>query len=128
VRVGFGFIVPAAIAFAAIFLFLGRLALQSQKRPAVTGVEGLIGTQGRARDALTPDAPGYVQVRGELWRATSDRPIAPGQPVRVLDVHGLSLTVEPLTAAGPTNVSDPAGPAAAGHHQRDPTGTHGESS
>jgi membrane-bound serine protease (ClpP class) len=116
VRVGFGFIIPAAIAFSAIFLFLGRLALQSQRRPAVSGQEGLIGAQGRARDPLTPDASGYVQVRGELWRATSVRPVAPGQPIRVLDINGLTLTVEPITGSGP---------AEAGHSQ---PGTHGESS
>jgi membrane-bound serine protease (ClpP class) len=99
VRVGFGFIIPAAVAFAAIFLFLGRLALQSQRRPAVSGKEGLIGAEGRARDPLMPNTPGYVNVRGERWRATSAVPISAGEPIRVLDVNGLTLTVKPLTAS-----------------------------
>jgi len=115
VRVGFGFVIPAAIAFAAVFLFLGRLALQSQRRPPVTGKEGLIGAHGRTRDPLLPNAPGYVHIRGELWRAISDVAISSGEPVRVLDVNGLTLRVEPLTASGP---------AEAGHYQQ---GTHGES-
>jgi membrane-bound serine protease (ClpP class) len=100
VRVGFGFIIPAAIAFAAVFLFLGRLALQSQRRRPVSGKEGLIGAHGRARDPLMPETPGYVHIRGELWRATTDVPISPGEPVRVLDVNGLTLTVEPVTESG----------------------------
>ena len=96
VSVGLGFIVPAALAFAAIFLFLGRLALASHRRPPITGKEGLVGTEGQARDSITPDAPGYVRVHGELWRATSRAPVTPGQRVRVLDLDGLTLMVEPV--------------------------------
>jgi membrane-bound serine protease (ClpP class) len=99
VSVGLGFIVPSAIAFAAIFLFLGRLALASQRRPPVTAIHGMIGAEGEARDVMGPDRPGYVFVRGELWRATSRMPVTPGQRVRVLDVNGLTLTVEPSVAS-----------------------------
>ena len=99
VAVGLGFIIPAALAFAVIFLFLGRLALAAHRRPPVTGREALIGTEGEARDAITSDAPGYVRVRGELWRAISKTPVAPGQAIRVLDIHGLTLNVEPLMAS-----------------------------
>ena len=99
VSVGLGLIIPAALAFALIFLFLGRLALAAQRRPAVTGQEGLVGIAGEARDPLTPDTTGYVLVRGELWRARSRSPIEPGAPIRVLHVHGLTLDVEPLPAS-----------------------------
>jgi membrane-bound serine protease (ClpP class) len=99
VPVGLGFIIPAALAFAIIFLFLGRLALAAQKRPPVTGKEGLIGLAGQARDPLAPDTTGYVLVRGELWRARSRSPVSPGAPIRVLQVHGLTLDVEPLPAS-----------------------------
>jgi len=99
VSVGLGFIIPAALAFAIIFLFLGRLALAAQKRPPVTGVQGLIGIAGQARDPLTPDTTGYVLVRGELWRARSRSPVPPGAPIRVLQVNGLTLDVEPLPAS-----------------------------
>jgi membrane-bound serine protease (ClpP class) len=80
-------------------LFLGRLALASYRRPPVTGIEGLIGTAGQARDPLTPDTTGYVLVRGELWRARSRSPVPPGAPIRVLQVNGLTLDVEPLPAS-----------------------------
>lgn len=99
VSVGLVFIIPAALAFALIFLFLGRLALAAHRRPPVTGKEGLLGTEGRARDALSSDTTGYVLVHGELWRATSRAPVSPGDPIRVLDVKGLTLDVEPLTAS-----------------------------
>ena len=99
VSVGLGFIVPTAVAFAAIFLFLGRLALAAHRRPAVTGKEGMIGTEGMARDFIAPDTPGYVRVHGELWRATSRAPVTPGERVRVLDMNGLTLMVEPAMAS-----------------------------
>jgi membrane-bound serine protease (ClpP class) len=99
VSVGLGFIVPAAVGFAAIFLFLGRLALAAQRRAPVTGKEGLVGSEATARDVIAPGTPGYVRVHGELWRATSRAPVTPGQRVRVLDLNGLTLMVEPLMAS-----------------------------
>ena len=106
VSVGLGFIIPAALAFAIIFLFLGRLALAAQRRPPVTGKEGLVGIAGQARDPLTPGTTGYVRVRGELWRARSRSPVPPGTAIRVLQVDGLTLDVEPLPA--PTTHGDAA--------------------
>ncbi len=98
VQVSLGFIVPMALAFAAITLFLGRLALTSQLRRSVTGVDGMIGVGGRARDVVEPDEPGSVDIHGEIWRAQSASRIAAGQPVRVTAVNGLTLTVEPSGA------------------------------
>ena len=97
-QVGLGFIVPTALAFAAITLFLGWLALTSQLRRSVTGVDGMIGVGGRARDVVGPDEPGNVDIHGEIWRAQSASRSAAGQPVRVTAVNGLTLTVEPSGA------------------------------
>jgi len=99
VSVGLGFIIPAALAFAIIFLFLGRLALAARRRAPVTGKEGLIGAEGQARDPLTPDTTGWVFVRGELWRARSRSRIPAGAPVRVLHLDGLTIDVEPVSAS-----------------------------
>jgi membrane-bound serine protease (ClpP class) len=88
-------VIPVALAVAAIFLALGRLALAAQRRPAVTGREGMIGAVGRARDPLNADRPGYLDVHGEMWRAVSRQPIAAGQQVRVIAIDGLTLVVEP---------------------------------
>jgi membrane protein implicated in regulation of membrane protease activity len=59
--------------------------------------DGMIGERGVARGDLSPQ--GYVEVRGELWRATleDDRStIQAGRAVRILGRDGLTLTVEPL--------------------------------
>lgn len=94
-RVGLALVVPMMLAFAAIFLFLGRLAVASQRRVSVTGAEGLIGLEGRAMSAVSDQPGGQVFVRGEIWSATSGTPLAAGAPVRVVAIRGLTLTVEP---------------------------------
>ena len=95
VAVGLGFIVPVVIAMSAIVLFLGRLALRAQRQPPLTGAQGLIGLAGRTRTAVTPDLAGQIDVRGEIWRATSQLPIPAGHGVRVTGRDGLTLHVEP---------------------------------
>lgn len=95
VAVGLGFIVPVVIAMSAIVLFLGRLALRAQRQPPLTGAQGLIGLAGRTRTEVTPDLAGQIDVRGEIWRATSKLPIPAGHGVRVTGRDGLTLHVEP---------------------------------
>ncbi len=80
VAVSLRVIVPVVIVLAGIVLFLGRLALQAQRRPPATGVTALVGAVGRARTPLTSDPPGQIDVRGEIWRATSRTPVTAGQP------------------------------------------------
>jgi membrane-bound serine protease (ClpP class) len=101
VRVGLGVILPAAIGFAALFLFLGRLALSAHMRPPVTGAQALIGQVGRARTPLVPNEPGLIDLRGEIWRAVSQVPLPPGHPVRVSRIDGLTLTVGPADLIAP---------------------------
>lgn len=98
VTVSLALIVPVVLAMAAIVLFLGRLALTAQARPPTTGREGLLGAQGRARVPLAPGTPGHVDVHGEIWRALSRTPVAAGAAVRVVEVNGLTLLVEPAAA------------------------------
>ena len=94
VRVGLGSIIPAALVLAAAILGLGRLALTSQRRPPQSGAEGMIGETGRSRTALTSDAPGQVDVHGEIWQATSCEPLPAGVAVRIVSLSGLTLVVE----------------------------------
>ena len=99
VSVPLNFIIPVAVSFAGILLFLGRLALQSQRQRPVTGADALIGLQGRARTPVVPGADGQIDIRGEIWRAESAVALEPGTAVRVLAVNGLTLMVEPAGAA-----------------------------
>jgi len=60
------------------------------------GREWMIGEEGEAVTKVSPD--GVVQVRGALWRARTNRatPIDVDAGIRVVEVDGLLLEVEPL--------------------------------
>ncbi len=98
VRVSSQFVVAAVLAVSGIFLFLGRLAVRSQRARPVTGAEGLIGTTGRTLTPVSAHEPGTVSVHGELWRATSGTPIPAGRDVRVAAIDGLTLQVDAADA------------------------------
>lgn len=59
----------------------------------------MIGEEGEALSAVDPD--GVVTVKGAPWRARTNRatPVPAGEPVRVVEVDGLLLEVEPLEGA-----------------------------
>jgi membrane protein implicated in regulation of membrane protease activity len=62
-----------------------------------SSVDRLGGAIGVARQALNPS--GYVSVGAELWNAElapESAPVAVGSAVRVLEVRGLTLLVEPM--------------------------------
>jgi membrane-bound serine protease (ClpP class) len=63
------------------------------------GREWMIGEMGVAESSVNPD--GVVRVRDALWRARTNRatPIAAGGPIRVVEIQGLILEVEPEEGA-----------------------------
>ena len=69
------------------------------------GRSWMIGAAGVARDAVDPE--GVVVVEGAPWRARTQRAtsISEGDPVRVVALEGLILTVEP--AGAPDDSNDP---------------------
>jgi membrane-bound serine protease (ClpP class) len=93
-------VIPVAVAAAIIVVFLGRLGLQAQRTKAVTGAEGLVGEIGRALSEIRPDRAGQVSVHGEIWRATSQQPLRPSTPVRIVAIDGLTLAVESAELTG----------------------------
>ena len=82
---------PFILAFAAFTIVLVRLVVQSQRRRAQTGTEGLVGQRGLASSDVSPE--GWVVVQGECWRARAGERIAAGEAVEVLSVEGLLLRV-----------------------------------
>ena len=55
--------------------------------PVITGTDALVG------QVVTTNADGSVQWRGEWWTA---EPSLPNQPVRIVELRGLRLKVEPM--------------------------------
>ena len=86
-------VLPVVLGFAGIAIFLVRLGVAAQRRPAATGAAGMIGEIGQALTAIGPHTPGRVATHGEIWQATSADSIPEGARVRVMQVDGLMLTV-----------------------------------
>ncbi|MBW1997686.1 MAG: NfeD family protein [Deltaproteobacteria bacterium] len=75
-----------------LFPFLWR---SYEQKPAKKN-NPLIGAKGVTRERLDPF--GYILIRGELWKARAPKgfsPIEEGIQVRVEDIEGLILVVEP---------------------------------
>jgi membrane-bound serine protease (ClpP class) len=98
----------SAALIAASAVFIGSAVLRVMRKKPTTGMSSLIGAIGDVRQPLDPD--GMVFVHGEHWTGTlvggePGGPTVPvGELVRVTDVQGLRLFVEPVEAtAGATS-------------------------
>jgi membrane-bound serine protease (ClpP class) len=83
-----------AVPLGIIMVILLRFAIAAKRRKAVTGEAGMVDSLGVAKTDLAPY--GKVLVHGELWEARARQQIAKGARVRVQDVEGLTLLVEPF--------------------------------
>jgi membrane-bound serine protease (ClpP class) len=110
-RIPLAAVLTLTIPFAALVVFLGRLAVAAHRRRTVTGQEGMPGQTGEVERALAPE--GMVFVAGELWRArsTDGDEIAVGERVRVTSIDGLDLVVAPLARATERQQGDEPGDA-----------------
>jgi membrane-bound serine protease (ClpP class) len=88
-----------AIPFAIIVMILMRLVLRSRTWKQSTGREELIGEVGEVTEpAAAAGGVGLVRVHGEIWRAAvqGGQTLTKGAHVRVKNVRGLTLEVEPI--------------------------------
>jgi membrane protein implicated in regulation of membrane protease activity len=80
-----------------LFGFAGEVGFWNRRvktRKAATGVQTLVGKIATVTQSCRPR--GQVRVAGELWEARCDAGADPGDKVRVADVQGLTLVVEPV--------------------------------
>jgi membrane-bound serine protease (ClpP class) len=82
-----------ALPLGAITVVLLQFAIAAKRRKAVTGEAGMVDSMGVAKTDLNPF--GKVLVHGELWDARARQQIAAGTRVRVREVEGLTVVVEP---------------------------------
>jgi len=70
-------------------------AVRARFSTPTVGREGMVGRLGTAEVPIDPD--GIAMIDGARWRARTNRatPIAAGDPVRVVEIDGLVLEVEP---------------------------------
>ncbi len=74
------------------FFFVVAAGLAAQRKPVVSGKEGMVGEEGIAVTEITPRG-GTVRIRGEYWNARSAHPIPAGTPVVVEKVERMRLYV-----------------------------------
>ncbi|MCZ7543306.1 MAG: nodulation protein NfeD [Anaerolineae bacterium] len=91
------------VGIAGFVLLVVRQVVRSRKAPLLTGHEQFIGQIGRVHQDLRPN--GRVRFQGQLWyaRAHAGEEIAAGQDVRIVEVDGLTLVVEPVKPGTATN-------------------------
>ncbi len=98
---GFGIswslIAAVALVSVVFFVTVASLAFRARRRPVVTGREELIGRTAETTSAFKNE--GRVRVRGEDWQARTRQPVQRGQRVRIVDIDGLTLIIEPETEA-----------------------------
>jgi membrane-bound serine protease (ClpP class) len=87
-------LVPVALVVGGGSVLAGRMAWRARRAPSVSGREGLLGRHAvvRTADGLI----GQVLLDGAWWTVRSrNAPLTPGERVRVVDLDGLELIVEP---------------------------------
>jgi membrane-bound serine protease (ClpP class) len=84
---------PAAV----IIVVLMRLVLRSRAWKQSTGREQMVGEIGEVTEAI--EGRGMVRVHGELWSAVARQSVPLGAHVRVSQVQGLTLRVEPVNSS-----------------------------
>ena len=103
-------IVPVALAMAGFFGFVVAKALAMRHLPPAQGPEAVVGREGVVlAGGLKPD--GVVRVAAEEWKATAadSGSVPAGAKIRVTELDGLVLTVEPLdTEHAPAGDASPA--------------------
>lgn len=94
IRIRFSTAFGVTLPFALITVFLLALVIRARSSKVGTGAAGMVGECGIAHSAIAPE--GRVFVHGEFWDAVSSTPIPAGARVRVTDVDGLTVRVEPV--------------------------------
>jgi membrane-bound serine protease (ClpP class) len=109
---------PVALVVGGGTVLAGRLAWRARRTPSVTGAGGLFGRTAVILD-VAGDGSGSVRLDGAWWRARPrDGPLAPGQRIRVIELDGLDLVVEPASQPAephPSAVERPTQPFPADH-------------
>jgi membrane-bound serine protease (ClpP class) len=86
----------AAVGTLSVFVLgVAFLVVNSQRRKATLGFDGLVGEVGEVRERL--DLKGKVFVHGEVWNAEGAEQIEPGDRIEVVGYDRMILKVKRAT-------------------------------
>jgi membrane-bound serine protease (ClpP class) len=94
-RVSLQVLLPTVITLSLFFIAVTRLIVKAQLSKKLTGKEELDDAVGVSVTDISP-VSGTISVKGEYWRAVSDKNIAANRSVRVKGIEGLTLRVEEI--------------------------------
>jgi membrane-bound serine protease (ClpP class) len=83
-----------ALAGSLVLLAIVSFAMRARRVPVVSGRDAMLREPAEAVESF--ERQGLVRVRGELWQAVTRTPLQAGQRLRIVDVQGLVLEVEPI--------------------------------
>jgi membrane-bound serine protease (ClpP class) len=87
-------LLPTAVVAGGGAVALGRVAWRSRRLAGSTGAEAIVG--GRATIRSVEEDEGLLLLQGSWWTARAAQgTLRPGQRVRVVEMDGLTLVVEP---------------------------------
>jgi membrane-bound serine protease (ClpP class) len=93
-RLSFQVLVPAIIVASGFFIVVIWLAIKAQMRKHFTGAEAMVGAEAEVMSDI--DREGDVFIKGEYWKASSEKPVKKGSKVKIIRVEGLKLIVEEI--------------------------------
>ncbi|MFK5926048.1 MAG: nodulation protein NfeD [Desulfuromusa sp.] len=91
---------------AGFFLLATGMVIKTQRRPVISGQEGMVGEIGKAIEPI--HAKGKVFIHGEYWYACSDEPVPAGVDIEIVQVlDGLKLRVKAVKTDRSTEMIEP---------------------
>ncbi|RMF93743.1 MAG: nodulation protein NfeD [Candidatus Schekmanbacteria bacterium] len=93
-QVSLKIIIPVAMSFAAVFVFLLGAVIKAHRAKVKTGFEGMIGNNAVAETDILKE--GKIYIHGELWNAKSDEKIAKGETVKIIGREGMVFKVRKI--------------------------------
>lgn len=90
-------ILPTTLLVGSMMIGVAYLAFSSRKRRGHGGFDDMIGKPARVSNVQAGDGKfGFIEIEGEIWRATSDLPMNIDDQVKIIKHAGLTLHVEKM--------------------------------
>jgi membrane-bound serine protease (ClpP class) len=96
-QIAWSLITMMTILTVAFFMLIVSLSVRAMRQKIVAGREAMIGAEGYALE--TDGDLWLVRIGGETWKASANAELQPQQKIRVTEISGLVLTVEPVNSS-----------------------------
>ena len=93
-RVAIPLIIAVSAVTAGFFLIAIKMVFSAHRKPVVSGAEQMLGGIGEVMEDF--DTRGRIRIHGETWWSISKTPLKKGNQVKVTEIDGLTLKVEPV--------------------------------